>query len=80
MRDGATNAVKDTYFAKVEQRPMPAARIVGYPIGPTVGKEQVLTRLPVEAKIENGEFRYDPAALEKAYGKPIPGWTAPTSG
>ena len=78
VRSGATDKLDATYFAKVEQRPTSLAKVFGYSIGPTVGTEPVLTRLDVPTTTQNGELRYDPAALERAYGRAVPGWTGPS--
>jgi len=75
VHSGTTDKLEATYFAKVEQSPTPLAKVFGYSIGPTVGTEPKLTRLDVPVTTQNGELRYDPAALEHAYGRAVPGWT-----
>jgi hypothetical protein len=79
VRSGLTDKLEATYFAKVEQRATPLAKVFGYSIGPTVGTEPVLTRLDVPVTTQNDELRYDPAALEHAYGRAVPGWTGTPS-
>jgi hypothetical protein len=78
IHSGATDKLQDTYFAKLEQQPTPFAKVFGHSIGPTVGTQQVPKRLDVPVTIENGELRYDPSALEQAYGHAVPGWTQPS--
>jgi hypothetical protein len=37
--------------------------------------QEATTRLDVPVKIKNGQVQYDPEALLRAYGRPVPGWT-----
>lgn len=57
------SGVVDAFFARIDPNQEP-----GW-FGPQ------RTRLDVPVKIQDGQVRYDPEALLRAYGRPVPGWT-----